>query len=55
MYGAGAIATLNWARLSHPPYSPDLAPSDFHFFNAFKRFSGECTLTSQKKLKITAK
>jgi len=21
-----------WDVLSHPPYSPDLAPSDFHFF-----------------------
>jgi len=26
------LKTLNWEILSHPPYSPDLAPSDFHLF-----------------------
>jgi histone-lysine N-methyltransferase SETMAR len=25
-----------WAILEHPPYSPDLAPSDFHLFPALK-------------------
>ncbi|GFV66978.1 mariner Mos1 transposase [Trichonephila clavipes] len=23
---------LGWAGLMHPPYSPDLAPSDYHLF-----------------------
>jgi hypothetical protein len=27
-----ALETLKFEVLSHPPYSPDLAPSDFHFF-----------------------
>ena len=27
-----ALDTLKFEVLSHPPYSPDLAPSDFHFF-----------------------
>jgi histone-lysine N-methyltransferase SETMAR len=31
------IATFGWERLDHAPYSPDLAPSDFHFFPALKR------------------
>ena len=26
------IANLSWTVLPHPPYSPDLAPSDFHLF-----------------------
>lgn len=26
------LKTLNWEILSHPPYSPDLAPSDYHLF-----------------------
>src|SRR5215469_9882069 len=26
-----------WEVLDHPPYSPDLAPSDFHLFGALKR------------------
>jgi hypothetical protein len=24
------IATIGWEQFDHPPYSPDLAPSDFH-------------------------
>jgi histone-lysine N-methyltransferase SETMAR len=31
------IATFGWERLDHAPYSPDLVPSDFHFFPALKR------------------
>jgi histone-lysine N-methyltransferase SETMAR len=31
------IATFRWQRLDHAPYSPDLAPSDFHFFLVLKR------------------
>jgi histone-lysine N-methyltransferase SETMAR len=31
------IATLGWERLDHAHYSPDLAPSDFHFFPTLKR------------------
>jgi histone-lysine N-methyltransferase SETMAR len=31
------IAIFGWELLDHTPYSPDLAPSDFHFFRTFKR------------------
>jgi histone-lysine N-methyltransferase SETMAR len=31
------IATFGWERLDHAPYTPDLAPSDFHFFPTLKR------------------
>jgi hypothetical protein len=27
-----AIQELDWEILPHPPYSPDLAPSDYHLF-----------------------
>jgi histone-lysine N-methyltransferase SETMAR len=27
-----ATATMWWTVLRHPPYSPDLAPCDFHLF-----------------------
>jgi len=30
------LETLKFEVLSHPPYSPDLAPSDFHFFPHLK-------------------
>ena len=26
------IAEVGWEILSHPPYSPDIAPSDYHLF-----------------------
>lgn len=34
----GKISTLRWDRLDHPPYSPDLAPSDFHLFRSLQHF-----------------
>jgi histone-lysine N-methyltransferase SETMAR len=30
-------ATFGWEHLDHAPYSPDLAPTDFHFFPTLKR------------------
>ena len=30
------IAAFGWTVLPHPPYSPDLAPSDFHLFGPLK-------------------
>jgi histone-lysine N-methyltransferase SETMAR len=31
-----AITKLQWTVLSQPPYSPDLAPSDYHLFDLLK-------------------
>jgi len=31
------LAYLGFQCLDHPPYSPDLAPSDFHLFPALKK------------------
>ncbi|GBP04116.1 Mariner Mos1 transposase [Eumeta japonica] len=28
------LETHHWEVLSHPPYSPDIAPSDFHLFGS---------------------
>ena len=30
------IVKIGWEVLPHPPYSPDLAPSDFHLFGPLK-------------------
>jgi histone-lysine N-methyltransferase SETMAR len=32
------ISELNWELLPHPPYSPDLAPSDYHLFRSLEHF-----------------
>lgn len=32
------MAEFGWEVLEHPPYSPDLAPSDFHLFRALEHF-----------------
>ena len=31
------LAYLGSQRLNHPPYSPDLAPSDYHLFPGLKK------------------
>jgi len=28
------LETLNWEVLPHPPYLPDIAPSDYHLFRS---------------------
>jgi len=30
------LKQLKWEPMEHPPYSPDLAPSDFHLFDLLK-------------------
>ena len=37
-----AIQRLDFSVLLHPPYSPDLAPSDFHLFPKLKEHSFSC-------------
>lgn len=32
------LKELNWDVLKHPPYSPDLAPSDFHLFLSLQNY-----------------
>jgi histone-lysine N-methyltransferase SETMAR len=34
------ITTFGWEQFDHPPYSPYLAPSDFHEFLHLKTFLG---------------
>ena len=35
---ANKLRKFQWEFLEHPPYSPDLAPSDFHLFSSQKNF-----------------
>ena len=32
------LRSLDWTVLPHPPYSPDLAPSDYHLFRSLAHY-----------------
>jgi histone-lysine N-methyltransferase SETMAR len=42
---------LHYELLEHPPYSPDLAPSDFHLFPKLKLcLAGQCFSSNQEAI-----
>ena len=45
------INNLGWELLPHPPYSPDLAPSDFHLFGPLKEFTKGTKFESDDEVK----
>jgi hypothetical protein len=45
------IEQLQWEVFEHPPYSPDLAPSDFHLFLRLKRFLAAERFSSDDEVK----
>lgn len=47
------LDNFHWEILDHPPYSPDLAPSDFHLFPKLKEFLGGKRLESDEVLHET--
>ena len=42
------LQQLGWETLPHPPYSPDIAPSDFHLFGPLKEFLSQYFSTDDK-------
>lgn len=42
---------LGYEVLPHPPYSPDLSPTDFHFFKHLDAFLQKKTFTNQEGIK----
>ena len=45
------ITSFKWEQIDHPPYSPDLAPSDFHLFLHLKKFLGGMRFDDDDDLK----
>ena len=45
------IQQFGWEVLQHPPYSPDLAPSDYHLFGPMKKFLGSQRFKSDEEVK----
>ena len=48
-----AISKTGLVPLAHPPYSPDLAPSDFYLFNHLKRYLRREHFHNKETLKQT--
>ncbi|EZA47187.1 Histone-lysine N-methyltransferase SETMAR [Ooceraea biroi] len=45
------LLQLGWDVLPHPPYSPDLAPSDYHSFRSLQNALNGKTLTADEDIK----
>ena len=45
-----AIRDLSFECIPHPPYSPDLAPSDFHIFGPLKEAMGGKSFRSDEEV-----
>lgn len=45
------LENFSWDVLDHPPYSPDLAPSDLHLFPNMKKWLGSQRFTDDEELK----
>nr|APL98298.1 putative DD34D transposase [Bactrocera tryoni] len=45
------LLQLEWDVLPHPPYSPDLAPSDYYLFRSLQNFLDGRTFTSNQDVK----
>ncbi|GFY02127.1 histone-lysine N-methyltransferase SETMAR [Trichonephila clavipes] len=44
------LLQLEWDTMPHPPYSPDLAPSDYYLFRSLQNFLDGKTFTSNEKV-----
>ena len=49
---AKKIEELGWEVLPHPPYSPDLAPSDYHLFRSMQHSLKEKKFKNNDEVKI---
>ena len=47
------ITTFGWEQFDHPPYNPDLAPSDFHLFLHLKSFLAGWQFHNDNEVKET--
>jgi len=45
------ITSFKWEQMDHPPYSPELAPSDYHLFLQLKKFLGAKRFDNDDDLK----
>lgn len=48
------LARFQWTVINHPPYSPDLAPSDYHIFGPMKNHLRGIHFREENELKNSA-
>ena len=48
---AETLRKLKFEVMAHPPYSPDLSPSDYHLFGPLKEALRGCWFTSDQEVK----
>jgi len=48
---ANKLAELNYEVLPHPPYSPDISPTDYHFFKHLDNFLRDKKFTNLEQIK----
>jgi hypothetical protein len=46
---------FNWELFDHPPYSPDLAPRDYHLFTYLKNWLGSQNFNNNEELMESVK
>ena len=49
------LRKLHWEFIEHPPYFPDLAPSDFHLFSLLKKFLAGQRFTGDNEVKAAVR
>jgi histone-lysine N-methyltransferase SETMAR len=45
------LLKLGWITIPHPPYSPDLAPTDYHLFRPLSNYLGDKNFDDENDLK----
>ncbi len=46
------LLKLGWVTVSHPPYSPDLAPMDYHLYRSLSNHLFEKNFDDENDLKM---
>ncbi|GBO33216.1 hypothetical protein AVEN_30888-1 [Araneus ventricosus] len=46
------LDSFRWEQFCHPPYSPDLSPSDFHLCSHLKKFLAGQQFASDDEIKV---
>jgi histone-lysine N-methyltransferase SETMAR len=52
---AARLQSFGWEIMEHAPYSPDLAPSDYHVFGPLKKFLAGQRIISNDDAKTTVR